>query len=484
MCPAVANVLFVHERKETSPNCIEGEAVDFACVLKIMAMSILLRSANKRLRRHKKTPGCVLLAIIIYAVYMFALASLTKPTTNPSEHDRSHVRGVCLTPHSLNVSCEKLANRSGVYKHADKKLSTSCTQRPLEELLNTCDDLKVQHGYFWWPVTGEERDFPLAFGIKVHEKPHIAERLLRVIWRPHNFYCIHVDKKTPDDVFAVFQKLADCFHNVFLTDVRIRLVYASIFSLMSDIECMKMALRSNVSWKYYLNLSGQEFPLKTNFEIVQILSLLNGTNDIPSHPPAANNQLYYRRKHVIINEEIYQTQREKPPFAYKIVHRKGSAYGAFSRPFLQVALTDRLAVELLDWLNDTWAPDELFWSTLNYLPGYPGGLRADVSHEEGTFLSRALAWYWDKYRCQGHYRRLVCVFGSGDLPWLVRRPELIANKFDEDTDPVVVDCLEKMLEERAIAAFRGKPLPAEAGGLNWTFYRSSPHVRKAAERAR
>ena len=33
-------------------------------------------------------------------------------------------------------------------------------------------------------------------------------------------------------------------------------------------------------WKYFINLSGQMFPLHTNAELVQILKLYNGANDI------------------------------------------------------------------------------------------------------------------------------------------------------------------------------------------------------------
>lgn len=33
-------------------------------------------------------------------------------------------------------------------------------------------------------------------------------------------------------------------------------------------------------WNYLINIAGQSFPLRTNEEIVAILGLYNGTNDI------------------------------------------------------------------------------------------------------------------------------------------------------------------------------------------------------------
>ncbi|XP_025870827.1 beta-1,3-galactosyl-O-glycosyl-glycoprotein beta-1,6-N-acetylglucosaminyltransferase 7 isoform X2 [Vulpes vulpes] len=44
--------------------------------------------------------------------------------------------------------------------------------------------------------------------------------------------------------------------------------------------------------------------------------------------------------------------------------------------------------------------------------------------------------------CKGHYVHDSCVYGPGDLPWIVRSPSLFAYAFDS-TDPLVVTCLER-----------------------------------------
>ena len=45
-----------------------------------------------------------------------------------------------------------------------------------------------------------EEDFPLAFGLMVYHNFEQIEQLLRVIYRPQNYYCFHVDKSS-DDAF-------------------------------------------------------------------------------------------------------------------------------------------------------------------------------------------------------------------------------------------------------------------------------------------
>lgn len=49
-----------------------------------------------------------------------------------------------------------------------------------------------------------------------------------------------------------------------------------------------------------------------------------------------------------------------------------------------------------------------------------------------------------KFSCffAGHYVHDSCVYGPGDLPWIVRSPSLFAYAFDS-TDPLVVTCLER-----------------------------------------
>jgi len=43
-----------------------------------------------------------------------------------------------------------------------------------------------------------------------------VERLLRAIYMPQNFYCIHVDSKSPRHVHQAAAAIANCFDNVFI----------------------------------------------------------------------------------------------------------------------------------------------------------------------------------------------------------------------------------------------------------------------------
>ena len=345
---------------------------------------------------------------------------------------------------------------------------TNLHKCPLKELSQNCALLREVHGYDK-TVDKEELDFPLAFGLKMHTAPEQTELLLRTIYRPHNVYCIHVDKKADDAVFRVMTSIASCFPNVILTD-RISFVYGTYDSIKTELRTMTCALESTVKWKYYLNLAGQEFPLKTNLEIVRILKIFNGTNDIESFPVPKSYQRRFTHKYKVDKGNFHKTAVKKEPPTFAVEIRRGRQYSAFSRAFVAFIFFDEEAKSIMDYFRDTFYPEENIWATVNQLPRIPGGYPVHVNHSpRNEHISRAVAWkYEDSYRCKGKYIREVCIFTKADLPWLLASPNLFANKFRLEMDSQAVACLEAVINQRV----RSRGL-----SINQSFYQNLPHVK-------
>ena len=183
---------------------------------------------------------------------------------------------------SLDVDCDGIVNGDArSIKSAKRTLNDSSSRKGIDVNFYTnianCDNFKQQRGYVEHPLTPEEREFPLAFGIVVYKDVEQAERLLRSIYRPHNYYCFHVDKKSENKTKLAFKRIAACFDNVFLVPNPVDVRWATITVLQAELLCMHY-LWGAKKWKYYINLTGQEFPLKTNLEIVKILQAMNGAN--------------------------------------------------------------------------------------------------------------------------------------------------------------------------------------------------------------
>lgn len=50
----------------------------------------------------------------------------------------------------------------------------------------------------------------------------------------------------------------------------------------------------------------------------------------------------------------------------------------------------------------------------------------------------------------GHYVRDICIYGLGDLQWIIESPHLFANKFEAGQDPLALQCLERRLRLKVL----------------------------------
>ena len=147
------------------------------------------------------------------------------------------------------------------------------------EMTKNCDDFLNQREYQRDAKTEEERNFPIAYSILMFEHVEQTERLLRAIYQPQNIYCIHVDAKAHPNVRAAMQAIAGCFENVFIASRMIDVTWAWFPVLEAEVVCMRDLWKYRM-WRYFINLTGREFPLRTNSELVQILKAYDGGNDV------------------------------------------------------------------------------------------------------------------------------------------------------------------------------------------------------------
>jgi len=117
--------------------------------------------------------------------------------------------------------------------------------------------------------------------ILMYEQFEQVERLLRLIYRPNNFYCIHVDRNAPPEMHLAVRSVAACLSkNVIVAHPSFRVTWGTMSIVDAELQCIEQLLALNKDWKYFLNLVGRDFPLKTNLELVRILKAFGGANDI------------------------------------------------------------------------------------------------------------------------------------------------------------------------------------------------------------
>ncbi|XP_037374750.2 N-acetyllactosaminide beta-1,6-N-acetylglucosaminyl-transferase-like [Talpa occidentalis] len=237
----------------------------------------------------------------------------------------------------------------------------------------SCRDYLTQSHYISAPLSREEAAFPLAYAMVVHKDFGTFERLFRAVYAPQNVYCVHVDQKAGADFQQAVEHLLSCFPNAFLASKTEPVVYGGISRLQADLHCLADLAGSRVPWRYVLNTCGQDFPLRTNREIVRYLKGLRGQNITPGVLPPAHavpRTRYVHREHLGPEASyVIRTSALKAPPPHNLTVYFGSAYVALTRAFVDFILYDQRAVDLLQWSRDTFSPDEHFWVTLNRIPG-------------------------------------------------------------------------------------------------------------------
>ncbi|MBZ3886300.1 N-acetyllactosaminide beta-1,6-N-acetylglucosaminyl-transferase, isoform C [Sciurus carolinensis] len=278
--------------------------------------------------------------------------------------------------------------RIGACNHTLEKKDTFLWRKTLPSPLGRlpCEDYVTQSHYITSPLSGEEAAFSLAFVMVIHKDFDTFERLFRAIYMPQNVYCVHVDEKASTEFKKSVWRLLSCFPNAFMASKRESVVYGGISRLQADLNCMKDLVNSEVPWKYVLNTCGQDFPLKTNKEIVQYLKGFKGKNITPGVLPPAHaigRTKYVHREYIgkygsfVKNTNILKTS---PPHRLTIYF--GTAYVALTREFVYFVLHDPRAVDLLQWSKDTYSPDEHYWVTLNRIPETVATLKFETALKE------------------------------------------------------------------------------------------------------
>ncbi|XP_062856027.1 beta-1,3-galactosyl-O-glycosyl-glycoprotein beta-1,6-N-acetylglucosaminyltransferase 3 [Trichomycterus rosablanca] len=349
--------------------------------------------------------------------------------------------------------------------HFSQLLSSNKVKSSLSEdfyinATTDCQAFITDRGYFTVSLSKEEKDFPIAYSMVIHEKIEMFERLLRAVYTPQNVYCVHVDKKSSDSLIQAVKAITSCFPNVFLASKMESVVYASWSRVQADLNCIDDLLKHPVQWRYLLNTCGTDFPIKTNAEIVQSLKHLNGKNSMESEITNSYKKQRWEYHHNV-SKSVIRTSIKKTPPPINTPMYSGNAYFVVTRDFVEHLFSSSMIQTFMEWEKDTYSPDEHMWATLQRMPSVPGSNPPNQKYDESDMMSIARLVKWSYHEgsllkgapylpCTGKHRHAVCVYGAGDLNWIVRQKHLFANKFDPQVDSIAIQCLEAYLHYKAI----------------------------------
>lgn len=412
----------------------------------------------QRLRRKQFIPSLLsLLTLCVLLLVSVKYSYITNSLPPPAASDDIQ------TFHKYSINCSAIYDMDPVEVGKSliirRKQIVEDKDESLANLTLNCPLFIKSRGYDDVCMSEEENDFPVAYSLVVHKSAWMVERLIKALYSPSNIYCIHYDQKSSAKFISAMEGLARCLPNVFIASKRESVFYASISRLKADLNCLSDLLQSEVKWKYVINLCGQDFPLRSNIELVSELKKLKGDNMLETSRPSQSKKQRFSFHYELRDANFeYQklpvrTEQIKTPPPHSIEMFSGNAYFVLSRDFVRHMNSSVVVKDFLAWSEDTYSPDEHFWATLVRLPGVPGAVprsRPDIS--DLMSKTRLVKWHYLEENlyppCTGQHIRSVCIFGAAEMRWLLNYGHWFANKFDPKVDPIIIQCLEEKLEQK------------------------------------
>ena len=429
--------------------------------------------------------------------------------------------GICLIFYSFQLSTKSFAiipykiylNSTNLFNSTYSKIinitwtERSNTQKP--EKLFWYDDRSVIartsdcDKYFKEsvPVLGVHEEHentsnaPLAFSHLVHSQSAILEVFLSIYFRPNNFYCIHVDKKSNITFKTAIANLIRCYSNKTKQGEIFTLSEIDSFSvdwggntmLKADLKCLSKLLELNqrknqtFRWSHSASIAGSELPIVTYPSFRDKITQKLGTDlsSVESFvlPPENFFRLSVEQnkdskafQNGSLQENIFEISNplnnstiatssynssNNNKIEFKVF--KGIRNVILSSKDVDFLLNNEISKEFLNWFSKGSFTEEHFYSTVirfhidtqnsnsvlqntssEQIRQNSGGITFTSGNTLHGICPRFTDWYCSD--CFGECYNAICNFNIKDLSKVQENSTecLIANKFNLDVDPSAV----------------------------------------------
>jgi len=284
------------------------------------------------------------------------------------------------------------------------------------------------------------KEINIAYLILVHRLPKQFKRLFKSIYNPNNYYLIHIDKKASKDLHKEVTNFISDFENTFILESE-SIVWWWYSMVNVELNGIKKLLNLWLNWDFFINLSGQDFPLKTQKEINNFLfqnkdnNYIKVSNQIVERPDTMNRiQNYF-----IDNwNYVYEVSNEKRDFLKDTIPYIWWQWMILNRNCCEFICNSLETKKFTDYYINTLIPDESFFQTLLMNTSFDWNIINDDK--------RAIIWVND-----GDIKLRPKTFKKEDINFLSLKNNLFARKFDDNEDSEIIDFIKQNFNKKVIA---------------------------------
>jgi Core-2/I-Branching enzyme len=273
----------------------------------------------------------------------------------------------------------------------------------------------------------------IAYFLLVHRFPEQFKRMFKAIYAPGNRYLVHIDKSSGKALAADISAFLKPYMDVEILPSR-RALWGGYSLVDAELRGMKRLLASDNRWQHFINLSGQDFPLKAQSYIQGFLAAHPETQFIRHADQATVRPDTMNRVKSLFVERFGRIWRTGIPrrMPAGIVPQIGTQWKIVSRAFCEYVCHDPAVAPLKRFYRYSLIPDEGFFQTV-LLNGFPKG---NVVNDDLRLID------WIPY---GDIKLRPRTFTAQDSLQLTLSRDLFARKFDSGEDDEVFDLLEQHL---------------------------------------
>lgn len=295
----------------------------------------------------------------------------------------------------------------------------------------------------------------IAYFILVHRFPEQFKRLFKALYHPENHYLIHLDKKIGVSIYEDIEDFLTNFPNTYILESE-NVIWGGYSMVQAELNGMKYLLKLNLAWDFFINLSGQDYPLKSQKIIREYLTKNQGSNFIK-----IANQITVRPETMNRIENYFvETDNGFSGIPYKRVYLKdvipyiGGQWMILTRGCCEFICNSEEVKKFEDYYLNTLIADESFFQTVLMNTSFDGKLINDDK--------RAIIWIPD-----GDIKLRPKTFTEDDIKFLLEGDNLFARKFDDNIGNNIIDNMKISfdLPLNNIAKSRNKNMPAANTGL-------------------
>jgi hypothetical protein len=290
----------------------------------------------------------------------------------------------------------------------------------------------------------------IGYLILVHRYPDQFKRLFRAIHSSENHYVVHVDKNSGAGLEAEIRKFLLPYANADMIKSE-KALWGGYSLVDAELRGMERLLQMG-EWSHFINLSGQDFPLKPQKQIIAFLNANPNREFIKVRDQDRErpDTMHRVSEYVVELEETIQHTAHSRPFLTDAVPYIGNQWMIVTRAFCDFVCHDPSVARYKAFYENTLIADEGFFQTVM--------MNSAIQCEIVSDDLRTIDWIPD-----GTIKLRPRTYQRQDAPELISSPNLFARKFDQTVDSEILGVLERHLAAQAVANVDGVQLmPANA----------------------